>query len=206
MIAKSLLVFVGIGITSGFALGLYLAETRDGYLGGMMQAEGPSISVIPEEVSFGAGEQIEFHIMNTGTVPLYAEDGPYGARVTGLSGVQIYTFTVHDIMKGLADDAGMGNAIDMQSVGTGNMTANPSAPLDVPASLDAAMLIVQTLMPGERITMLWDQTRQDGEPVQPGLYKVSVRAKVMTGDEPYANSDAGRVPDMIEDSATITIR
>ena len=152
---KSLLGFVAIGIVSGLAFGVYLLDVRGGYPGSMPSAvEGPSISIVPIKSTFGPGETVTFSITNTGTVPLYSADGAYGATITGLSGITIYALTAQDAGPILADVAG----------------ADPGS--------DGAPFrgIAGTLMPGQKIVMSWDQTRQDGETAQPGLYKVNVYA------------------------------
>ncbi len=162
---KSLLGFVAIGVVSGLVFGAYLLDVRNGHLGPMPSAvEGPSISIAPAKSIFEPGETVTFSIVNTGTVPLHSEDGAYGATITGLSGITIYALTAQDAAPGPipADAAGA-----------------------IPSSEGAPFRgIAGTLMPGQKIVMSWDQTRQDGETAQPGLYKVNAYA--------YA-SDAGRI-------------
>ena len=152
---KSLLGFVAIGIVSGLAFGVYLLDVRGGYPGSMPSAvEGPSISIAPTKPAFEPGETVTFSITNTGTVPLHSADGAYGATITGLSGITIYALTAQDAGPILADIADMDPGSD---------GAHFSG-------------IASTLMPRQQIVMSWDQTRQDGEAAQPGLYKVNVYA------------------------------
>ena len=205
---KSLLGFVAIGIVSGLVFGVYLLDVRNGHLGPMPSAvEGPSISIAPTKSIFEPGETVTFSIMNTGTVPLYSEDGAYGATITGLSGITIYALTAQDAAPGPipADASG----------------ANPGS--------EGAPFrgIAGTLMPGQKVVMSWDQTRQDGETAQSGLYKINAYAYASGMDridslppgapgqdvdyvlDGVAAGDDARQPadvESIKDHATITIR
>ncbi|MCE2497697.1 MAG: hypothetical protein J4F28_01650 [Nitrosopumilaceae archaeon] len=209
---KSLLGFVVIGVVSGLAFGAYLLDVRGGHPGSMPPVvEGPSISIAPAKSTFGPGETVTFSIMNTGTVPLHSEDGAYGATITGLSGITIYALTAQDAASG-----------PIPAATAGAIPESEGAPFRG---------IVGTLMPGQKIVMSWDQTRQDGETAQPGLYKVNayayasdtgqvdsgppgvpahdteqdtdyVRGEAATGDDMQQPADAAPV----KDHATITIR
>ena len=209
---KSLLGFVAIGVVSGLVFGTYLLDVRGGHPGLVPSTvEGPSISIVPAKSVFGPGETVTFSIVNTGTVPLLSEDGAYGAAVTGLSGITIYSFT--------AQDAALG-------------PIPADAASAIPGSEGAPFRgIADTLMPGQKIVMSWDQTRQDGETAQPGLYRVNayayasdmgqigpgapgapaldteqgtdyVQGEAATGDDVKHPEDAAPV----KDHATITIR
>lgn len=191
MLAKSLVIFVGIGIASGFTLGIYLVEVKDGRSNSVDAVEGPAISLLTTKSIYEMGEEVIFHIVNSGTTPLLSEDGSYGASITGLSGMVIYEFTVLDMMVEGAESS---------------QTYLQSMP--------------QTLWPGDRISVSWDQTRHDGDLVQAGLYKMRVDA--------YADVDtshAAAVVDVgsdldgkpakdvgpeaairVEDSVTVTVR
>ena len=105
MVAKSLLTFVSVGLVSGLALGVYLVDVKDMLYTGtasMSAVEGPSISVIPTKALYDEGERVIFRIVNTGTVPLHSGDNTdrdlYGATISGLSGIVLYTFDVIDVM------------------------------------------------------------------------------------------------------------
>ena len=203
---RSLLGFVAIGIVSGLAFGVYLLDVRGGYPGSVPSAvEGPSISIVPTKSTFEPGETVTFSITNTGTVPLHSADGAYGATITGLSGITIYALTAQDAGPIPADIAG----------------ADPEP--------DGAPLrgITNTLMPRQQIVMSWDQTRQDGEAAQPGLYKVNAYAYASDAGQAGASPHSGpahgtdrmqsgaaagdyarQQPDAapVKDHATITIR
>jgi len=53
--------------------------------------DGPSVSVVTEKSDFKKGEDIKIRIVNSGTVPLIFSDASYGLRITGLSGILMYT-------------------------------------------------------------------------------------------------------------------
>ena len=53
--------------------------------------EGPSISIVTEKFDFKKGEEIRIRIVNSGTVPLIFPDSSYGLRISGLSGILMYS-------------------------------------------------------------------------------------------------------------------
>ena len=89
MFAKSLIIFVSIGIISGFAFGLYLIDVKN--TSQLVFVEGPSISIVTEKFDFKKGEEIKIRIVNSGSVPLTFSDTSFGLRITGLSGILIYS-------------------------------------------------------------------------------------------------------------------
>lgn len=219
MVAKNLLAFVGVGILSGLALGLYLSETRDGYFipKTMTAADGPSISVIPMQTIFEEGEQVVFRIINSGNVPLYSDsDGSsiYGAAITGLAGILIYAFDSQDVIF-LQQTNQTGQAVshthaqlpfEEPSIETLNdfIEADVSSTLEIDTA-PAIHDITRMLLPGQEMHMSWDQTRQDGESVQAGVYKINIQAHTATQvvDMPPENASN---PTMVKDSFTITIQ
>ena len=88
MFAKSLIIFVGVGVISGLVFGLYLQDINDTEL---MFVEGPSLSVISSSVEFVSGEEIELRIVNSGNSPILFNDASYGLEITGLAGVVIFS-------------------------------------------------------------------------------------------------------------------
>ncbi|MEJ2259339.1 MAG: hypothetical protein P8X78_02340 [Nitrosopumilaceae archaeon] len=44
-----------------------------------------------EKFDFKKGEQIKISLINSGTTPLYFSDASYGLRITGLSGMLMYS-------------------------------------------------------------------------------------------------------------------
>ena len=89
MFAKSLVIFVCVGIIAGLVFGVYLVDVR--HAGQLVFVDGPSLSIVTEKSDFKKGEQIKIKIINSGTVPLTFSDASYGLRVTGLSGMLMYT-------------------------------------------------------------------------------------------------------------------
>ena len=89
LLAKSLVIFIGIGLISGLAFGVYLLDVKN--TNQLVFVEGLSISVVTEKSDFKKGEEIKIRIVNSGTVPLIFSDASYGLKITGLSGVLMYS-------------------------------------------------------------------------------------------------------------------
>jgi len=89
MLAKSLIIFTAIGVFSGLAFGLYLMDVQN--TSQLVFVEGPSVSIVTEKFDFKKGEEIKIKIINSGTTPLTFSDASYGLKITGLSGILIYT-------------------------------------------------------------------------------------------------------------------
>ena len=89
MLAKSLVLFIGIGVVAGLAFGIYLIDVKN--TSQLVFVEGPSVSVVTEKSDFKKGEEVVIRIVNSGTVPLTFSDASYGLRITGLSGILMYT-------------------------------------------------------------------------------------------------------------------
>ena len=89
MFARSLVIFVGIGIISGLAFGVYLIDVKN--TSQLVFVEGRSISIVTEKLDFKKGEEIKIRIVNSGTIPLVFSDASYGLRITGLSGILMYS-------------------------------------------------------------------------------------------------------------------
>ncbi|MFB5617265.1 MAG: hypothetical protein ACE5Q4_01210 [Nitrosopumilus sp.] len=88
MLAKSLVIFIGIGVIAGLGFGVYLIDVKN--TSQLVFVDGPSVSVVTEKSDFKIGEEIKIRIVNSGTVPLTFSDSSYGLRITGLSGILIY--------------------------------------------------------------------------------------------------------------------
>ena len=89
MLSKSLVIFIGIGVISGFVFGIYLIDSKTSHQ--LVYVEGASISVVTEKSDFKKGEEIKIQIINSGTIPLIFSDTSYGLRITGLSGILMYS-------------------------------------------------------------------------------------------------------------------
>ena len=88
MLAKSLVIFIGIGVIAGLAFGVYLIDVKS--TSQLVFVEGSSVSVVTEKSDFKKGEEIKIRIVNSGTIPLTFSDASYGLRITGLSGILMY--------------------------------------------------------------------------------------------------------------------
>lgn len=91
MLAKSLVIFICVGVLAGFLYGMYLFDLKNP--GHLVYVDGSSISIVTEKSDFKKGEEIKIRIVNSGTTPLTFSDTSYGLQVTGLSGVLMYSPT-----------------------------------------------------------------------------------------------------------------
>ncbi|QDI88533.1 hypothetical protein Nisw_02785 [Candidatus Nitrosopumilus sp. SW] len=89
MLSKSLVIFIGIGVIAGLTFGIYLIDVKN--TSQLVYVDGSGISIVTEKFDFKKGEEIKIKIINTGTVPLTFSDTSYGLRITGLSGILMYT-------------------------------------------------------------------------------------------------------------------
>ncbi len=89
LLAKSLVIFIGIGLISGLAFGVYLLDVKN--TSQLVFVEGPSISIVTEKFDFKKGEEIKIRIVNSGTTPLIFSDTSYGLKITGLFGILMYS-------------------------------------------------------------------------------------------------------------------
>ncbi len=89
MLAKSLVIFIGVGLIAGLGFGIYLIDVKN--TNQLVFVEGNSISVVTEKFDFKKGEDIKIRIINSGTTTLTFSDPSYGLRITGLSGILMYS-------------------------------------------------------------------------------------------------------------------
>ena len=89
MSSKSLIGFISVGVIAGLVLGLYFIDVKN--TNQLAYVNGPSLSVVTEKFDFKKGEEIKIRIVNSGTTPLTFSDSSYGLKITGLSGVLIYS-------------------------------------------------------------------------------------------------------------------
>lgn len=88
MLAKSLVVFISVGILAGFLYGVYLLDFKT--TNQLVYVDGSSISIVTEKSDFKKGEEIKIKIVNSGTIPLTFSDDSYLLRISGLTGMIIY--------------------------------------------------------------------------------------------------------------------
>ena len=89
LLAKSLVIFIGIGVIAGLGFGVYLIDVKN--TSQLVFVDGSSVSVVTEKFDFKKGEEIKIRIVNSGTTPLTFSDSSYGLKITGLSGILMYT-------------------------------------------------------------------------------------------------------------------
>ncbi len=99
MLAKSLVIFISIGVITGLTFGVYLIDVKN--TNQLVFVEGPSISVVTEKFDFKKNEDIEIRVVNSGSVPLTFSNASNGIRITGLSGILMYSLTPEQMISQL---------------------------------------------------------------------------------------------------------
>lgn len=99
MLAKSLVAFIGVGLVAGLLFGIYLIDVKS--TSQLVFVEGDSISIVTEKFDFKKGELIKIKIINSGTTPITFSDASYGLRITGLSGILMYSPTSAQVISQL---------------------------------------------------------------------------------------------------------
>ena len=89
MLSKSLIIFIGVGLVSAFAIGIYLIDVKS--TSQLIFVEGNSVSIVTEKFDFKKGEEIKLQIINSGTSSLIFSDTSYGLKISGLSGILMYS-------------------------------------------------------------------------------------------------------------------
>ena len=84
-----MIIFTAVGLIAGLVFGVYLIDVKN--TNQLVFVDGPSISIVTEKFDFKKGEEIKILIINSGTVPLTFTDSTYGLRITGLSGMLMYS-------------------------------------------------------------------------------------------------------------------
>jgi len=89
LLAKSLVIFISVGVLAGFAFGFYLLDMKN--TSQLVFVDGSSISIVTEKSDFKKGEEIKITIINSGTTPLTFSDTSYGLKISGLFGIMMYS-------------------------------------------------------------------------------------------------------------------
>ena len=89
MLAKGLVIFIGVGVLAGFVFGFYLLDMKN--TNQLVFVDGSSISIVTEKSDFKKGEEIKITIINSGTTPLIFSDTSYGLKISGLFGIMMYS-------------------------------------------------------------------------------------------------------------------
>ena len=89
MLAKSLVIFIGVGVLAGFVFGFYLLDMKN--TNQLVFVDCSSISIVTEKSDFKKGEEIKITIINSGTTPLTFSDTSYGLKISGLFGIMMYS-------------------------------------------------------------------------------------------------------------------
>ncbi len=89
MLSKSLIIFIGVGLVSALAFGIFLLDVKN--TDQLIFVEGDSVSIVTEKIDFRKGEEMKLQIINSGTTTLVFSDASYGLKITGLSGILMYS-------------------------------------------------------------------------------------------------------------------
>jgi len=89
LLAKSLVIFIGVGVLAGFTFGFYLLDMKN--TNQLVFVDGSSLSIVTEKSDFKKGEKIKIIIINSGTIPLTFSDTSYGLKISGLFGIMMYS-------------------------------------------------------------------------------------------------------------------
>ena len=91
MLAKSLIIFISVGIIAGFGIGIYTIDYKTNNQ--LVFVDGSSISIVTEKFDFKQDELIEIKIINSGTNSLTFLNSSCDLKITGLFGILIYSPT-----------------------------------------------------------------------------------------------------------------
>ncbi len=91
MLAKSLIIFIIVGIIAGFGIGIYTIDYKTNNQ--LVFVDGSSISIVTEKFDFKQDELIEIKIINSGTNSLTFLNSSCDLKITGLFGILIYSPT-----------------------------------------------------------------------------------------------------------------
>ncbi|MBS3922671.1 MAG: hypothetical protein KGZ37_05920 [Nitrosarchaeum sp.] len=89
MLAKSLVIFISVGVVAGLSFGFYLLEIKS--TNQLVYVDGSSLSLVTEKSDFKRGEEIKITLINSGTNPLTFSDTSYGLKISGLFGIVKYS-------------------------------------------------------------------------------------------------------------------
>lgn len=161
MLARSLVIFIAVGVVSGFMFGVYLYDIKNP--NSLVFVDGPSVSVLTDKTIYKQDETVQIRVVNTGTTALTSPDSSFGFKITGLAGFVIY---------GASDDD------DNSTVNTITSTI-PSTHVDGDTDTlnnSNAETTWQILESGQQITFSWDMLKTDRTPVLAGVYKLHILA------------------------------
>lgn len=90
MIPRGAAIFFIVGLVTAGVLGYYLSQIAN-EIPTLEYVNGPSITIIPDKISYHLGEPVHIRIINSGNVPLIFSDTSYGLKITRLDGILVYS-------------------------------------------------------------------------------------------------------------------
>ncbi len=162
LLAKSLVVFIAVGVVSGFLFGVYLYDLKNP--NELVFSDGPSLSILTDKTVYKQGDTVQIRIVNTGTVPLVFSDSSFGFKITGLAGFVIYGASDSNSSNNNNNNNIIFDTIPNSDTIDTNTQSNPDMGNDEDT--------LQTLEPGQQVTFTWDLLKTDRTPVLAGVYKL----------------------------------
>ena len=95
MIPKGLIIATSVGITTGGILGLFFIDFKTNSQ--LEFVDGSSLSIVTEKIDFKKGEIISITLVNSGTIPLRADEPSFDLKISGLDGVEMYSPRTVDV-------------------------------------------------------------------------------------------------------------
>lgn len=94
MIPKGLFIAIIVGVSSAFALGVYLEKTYNDQT--IKFTDGPAISIMSAKSDYFLGEPVKIELVNTGTVDLFFSSQAPSLRVRALDGTEFFSMSYDD--------------------------------------------------------------------------------------------------------------
>lgn len=79
-----------VGLVAAGMLGYYLSQIAN-EIPTLVYENGPSITIIPDKISYHVGEPVHIRLVNSGNTPLTFSDESYGLKITRLDGILVYS-------------------------------------------------------------------------------------------------------------------
>jgi hypothetical protein len=90
LIPKGAAIFFLVGLISAGLLGIYLSQIAN-QIPTLVYENGPSLTIIPDNINYHLGESVHIRIINSGTLPLTFTDSTYGLRIARLDGTIVFS-------------------------------------------------------------------------------------------------------------------
>ena len=79
-----------VGLIAAGILGFYLSQIAN-QVPTLVYQNGPSLTIIPDKISYHSSEPVHIRIINSGTTLLTFTDSSFGMKIVGLDGTLIFS-------------------------------------------------------------------------------------------------------------------